>query len=132
MSNVNPKLRVSLYLILAAGGAVMVTYGIISQDVYDAVAPVVAGALMVVGGGVATANTSVKPASASPSVLEWARMGQAAIPALLDEVHRDRSTTYSGPSSVPAVTPSSSGLPVWDQPTSIPDEGYTGRHRLDG
>ena len=35
-------------------------------------------------------------------------------------------------SSVPDVTPSVSGLPVWDQPSSIPDEGYTGRHRLDG
>src|SRR5699024_10781827 len=27
-------------------------------------------------------------------------------------------------SSVPDVTPSVSGLPVWDQPSSIPDEGY--------
>src|SRR5699024_9826392 len=35
-------------------------------------------------------------------------------------------------SSGPGVTPPVSGVPVWDQPTSIPDEGYTGRHRLDG
>ena len=145
MNNINPKLRVSLYIVVAAAGAVLVTWGVMEQSTVDALAPVIAGVLSVVGGGVAAANTNVKPRSKDPSIIEWARMGQDAIPALLNEIQRERggnsddgkpstpdAGTYSGPSSVPDVTPSVSGLPVWDQPSSIPDEGYTGRHRLGG
>lgn len=142
MRNINPKLRVSLYIVVAAAGAVLVTYGIIEQTVVDAILPVVAGVFAVAGGGVAAANTSVKPRNNDPSILEWARMGQAAIPALIDEVQRNRNanlqpavgqpaapTHYDGPSSVPTVTPNASGLPVYDQPSSALADDYTGRHR---
>ena len=120
MKNINPKIRVSLYLLLAAGGAVLVTYGVVTQAAYEAIVPAVAGILMVTSGGVAAANTSVGPRTNDPSILEWARMGQDAIPALLEEVQRNRA-------AAPAPA-SDSGLPIYDGPTS---DVYVGQHRLD-
>lgn len=120
MKNINPKIRVSLYLLLAAGGAVLVTYGVVTQAAYEAIVPAVAGILMVTSGGVAAANTSVGPRTNDPSILEWARMGQAAIPALLEEVQRNRA-------AAPAPA-SGSGLPIYDGPTS---DVYVGQHRIE-
>lgn len=135
MRTINPKLRVSLYIVVAAAGAVLVTYGIIEQTVVDALLPVIAGVLAVAGGGVAAANTSVKPRESDPSVLEWARMGQAAIPALINEVQRNRAvpveSTYSGPSSVPSVTPNSSGLPVYQIASSAVEAVNDTRVQID-
>ena len=111
MTNINPKLRVSLYIVVAAAGAVLVTYGIVEQEVVDSILPMVAGVLAVAGGGVAAANTDTKK---------------------INPVADEQEEPVKPASSVPDVTPSVSGLPVWDQPSSIPDEGYAGRHRLGG
>jgi hypothetical protein len=116
VKNLDPKLRIALYIVLAAAGAVLVTYGVITQDALDALIPVIAGVLMVTGGGVASANVSVKPRQADPSLLEWARMGQAAIPALLEEINRSRA----------AVSSDGSGLPVYDGESTA---DYHGKHR---
>src|SRR5699024_12074282 len=89
----------SLYIVVAAAGAVLVTYGIVEQEVVDSILPMVAGVLAVAGGGVAAANTDTKK---------------------INPVMDEQEEPVEPASSVPDVTPSVSGLPVWDhRPQSL-------------
>lgn len=122
MTKINPKIRISIYLVLAAAGAVAVTWGVITQDLVDALTPVIAGILAVTGGGVAAANTNVKPRE-TPGVGEFVGIASDAAPAILAELARLRS-------QVAGIAPQ---LPVSDVVEYVPEVApwldYQGQRR---
>lgn len=83
MKNLNdPRLRKSVYIILSALGAVLVTWGVLEQTVLDAILPSLSGLVMAGGGLLAVANTPTRAANTDNAPVQLA--------------------PYSGPSSVPA------------------------------
>lgn len=112
MKSIDFRWRAVAYIILMAAGAVMVTLGVITQELLDGIAPVAAGVLMVAGGGLATANLS--PRDQSPTVTEWAELAHSSLPAILDEITRLRAAMEAHP-----------------EVGEVETGGYVGRHRLD-
>lgn len=87
MKNLNdPRLRKSLYVILSALGVVLVTYGVVEQSVVDAFLPILSGAFMALGGGVAIANVPNRGVDTDNAPVQLA--------------------PYSGPRSIPEETSS--------------------------
>ena len=87
MKNLNdPRLRKSIYIILSALGAVLVTWGVLEQTVLDAILPSLSGLVMAGGGLLAVANTPTRQRDPDNSPVQLA--------------------TYSGPRSVPEETSS--------------------------
>lgn len=109
LSHINRKWRIVAYIVLMAAGGVMVTLGIITQELLDGVAPALAGALMIAGGGLAAAN--VPGAHDTPPTSEEAsQLGADLMLAILRELERIRGSE-SGAVAEP--------------------EAYQGRHRLE-
>lgn len=67
MKNLNdPRLRKSIYIILSALGAVLVTWGVLEQSVLDAILPSLSGLVMAGGGLLAVANTPARQRDPDP------------------------------------------------------------------
>lgn len=80
--NINdPRLRKSIYIILSALGAVLVTWGVLEQSVLDAILPSLSGLVMAGGGLLAVANTPTRKHDSADAPVQLA--------------------PYSGPRSVP-------------------------------
>lgn len=83
MKNLNdPRLRKSIYIILSALGAVLVTWGVLEQTVLDAILPSLSGLVMAGGGLLAVANTPTRKHDSADAPVQLA--------------------VYNGGSSVPA------------------------------
>lgn len=90
MTHLDPRLRVTLYIIVSGAGLTLVTWGIATQDLVDALLPVIGGVLGIVGGGVAAKNV---PATRDtpPDILEWMAITRTSLPTIIDELSRLRS-----------------------------------------
>lgn len=104
MTKNDPRLRITLYIIVSAAGVALVAWGIVTQDFIDGILPVVGGLLGVVGGGVAAKNVPTTRET-PPDVLEWMHMAREALPAILNEVARLRAevTTRANPNPTEAA-----------------------------
>lgn len=130
MTKIDPRIRITLYLVLSAVGVGLVTWGIVTQDLVDGILPVVAGILMVSGGGVATKNVP-HARDTPPDLREIVGMAREGIPAILAEVNRLRVDVER------RAVPQSVAEPVLEYvPEQAPwlpaPEEYVGEHRAEG
>lgn len=122
MKHLDPKIRISLYIVVGSVGAVLAAWGVVTQDMVDAILPVVAGVLAVSGGVTAVRNITPEDRGQGPALTEWIGIGRDSIPQILHEIHKLRDDIAQG-----TVTPTDGGLPVYDQPST---GVYVGQHRL--
>lgn len=128
MTKIDPRIRITLYLVLSGAGLALVTWGIVTQDLVDGILPVVAGILMVSGGGVATKNVP-HARDTPPDLREIVSMAREGIPAILAEVHRLRSEVEQRP--LPVAEPVLEYVPEQAPWLPAPEE-YVGEHRAEG
>lgn len=130
MTKIDPRMRITLYLLLCFAGAALVTWGVVTQDFVDALLPVVGGVLGIAAGGVAAKNVPTAR-DTPPELVEWIGMARDSLPAILNEIARLRAEVAS--QSVPGA-----GLPAPELVEYVPDRApwlphtdeYVGEHRL--
>lgn len=85
MQNVNPKIRIGLYLLLAVCGVGMVAFGAIEETTLNSILPIAAGVLMVASGGVATKNVGKQdpPKPDYVQIPAWAEQSLRVLPQLV-------------------------------------------------
>lgn len=132
MTKIDPRLRISLYLLLCLAGGLLVTWGIVTQDFVNALIPVAGGALGIAAGGVAAKNVPAVRET-PPELREWIVMARDSLPAILNEVARLRA-------EVASRSATDVGLPAPELVEYVPDRApwlppaqeYVGEHRLEG
>lgn len=130
MKNVDVRVRISLYFVVVAAGAALVTWGVLTQDVVDAILPVVGGLLAVSGGATSLRNITPEARAESPELMEWMLIARQALPQILDELARLRG-------DVAARNAADAALPASDLQEYIPAQApwlqaeTAGRHRMD-
>lgn len=112
MTNINPKLRFALYIAVAAVGGILVTYGIVTQDLINSLLPVLAGVLAITGGGTAAANTDFRTRD-QLNAQDWIAIGAEVGPEILSEINKLRSQV--------AAIPAGSHSPVDDMASYVPE-----------
>ncbi|MCD2263687.1 hypothetical protein K3888_13355 [Dietzia aurantiaca] len=132
MKHVDVRLRISLYFVVVAAGGALVTWGILTQDVVDAILPVVGGLLAVGGGATSLRNITPEVRAESPELMEWMLIARQALPQILDELARLRG-------DVAARNAADAALPAPQLVEYVPDrapwlpapEAYVGEHRAE-
>ena len=89
LSHIDRRWRVVAYIVLMAAGGVMVTLGVVTQELLDGIAPAIAGVLMVTTGGLAVSNVPQAHDDA-PSAEEASELSTAALLAIIRELERLR------------------------------------------
>lgn len=127
--HLDSRVRISLYIGVAAVGAILAAWGVITQELVDAILPVVGGVLTVGGGVTAVRNITPTDRGHGPEVLEWAAIGRENIPVILDELRRLRETVEGQAVEATGHTPAGAIEYVPEQAPWLP-EAYVGEHRL--
>lgn len=128
--HLDSRVRISLYLAVAAVGAVLAVWGIVTQELVDAILPTLAGVLAVGGGATAVRNITPADRAQGPEMMEWIGIGRDAIPVILDEVRQLREEVQSQALALPGHTPTGSLEYVPDQAPWLPQPEYVGEHRM--
>lgn len=128
MTKIDPRIRITLYLVLSGAGLALVTWGVITQDLVDGILPVIGGILMVSGGGVAAKNVP-QARDIPPDLREMVSMAREGIPAILAEVHRLRTEVERRTTPRAVAEPVLEYVPEQAPWLPAPQE-YVGEHRL--
>lgn len=125
--HLDSRIRISLYLVVACVGAVLTAWGVVTQDLVDAILPVAGGILAVGGGVTAVRNITPTDRDQAPAVGEWVGIGRDALPVILGEIGRLRDDLAR---QSPPLAEASAHEYVPDQAPWLPaPDGYVGRHR---
>lgn len=130
--HLDSRVRVSLYVGVAAVGAVLVVWGVATQELVDAILPTVAGVLAVGGGATAVRNITPTDRGQGPELMEWVHIGRDTLPVILDEVRDLRAEVQSQATANTGHVPTGSLEYVPDRAPWLPPEEYVGEHRLEG
>lgn len=129
--HLDPRLRISLYVGVAATGAIAAAWGVITQDVVDAILPALAGVLAV-GGGV-TAVKNITPAVVDPSPVQDVVVEVVTqLPAILAALDELRAAVHSLPAAGPVTDALGEYVPEiapWLEGVELEGE-RGGEHRL--
>lgn len=127
--HLDSRVRISLYIVVAGVGAVLAAWGVVTQDVVDALLPVIAGVLAVGGGVTAVRNITPTDRDQAPAVGEWIGIGRDALPVILDEIGRLRDD-LARQSPPLAEAPAHEYVPE-QAPWLLAPQEYVGEHRAE-
>ena len=89
LTKIDPRVRVTIYAGVVCVGAVLVAWGVTTQDVVDAIVPVLGGLLVATGGGVAARNVGDTPqAKATQNAIDGVVASIPTILSTIDSIQR--------------------------------------------
>lgn len=100
LTKIDPRVRVTIYAGVVCVGAVLVAWGVTTQDVVDAIVPVLGGLLVATGGGVAARNVGDTPqAKATQNAIDGVVASIPVILSTIDSIQRQISNV--APAALP-------------------------------
>lgn len=132
MKHLDARVRISLYFVVVAAGGALVTWGILTQDVVDAILPVAGGVLAVSGGATSLRNITPEDRGEGPELLEWMAIARQTLPQILDELARLRGDVAARNAADAALPAPQLVEYVPEQAPWLPTpEEYVGKHRAE-
>lgn len=125
----DPRIRVSLYAGVVFAGALATTWGVVTQDLVDALLPTIGGLLVTAGGVTAVKNVNTAPAAADPSPVQEVVTQLPAILTALDDLRAAVNNLPSAQAATDALVAYVPDMAPWLEGVELEGE-RGGEHRL--